>query len=148
MHPPDPLPARGAGEWAPRRRLVKKPGVPAGGDCEILQVLLRVNERVFRPAGGRDGLSGCFAMFYVIQTASLTAWQFRRCRTCDIGYWARSSQSGAQNTYRRKRPTRHRASQVAPKGKDAPVTGCAGPEGVPQPPARPNTGKQRLPGGA
>ena len=36
MHPPDPLPARGAGEWAPRRRLVKNPGVPAGGDCELL----------------------------------------------------------------------------------------------------------------
>ena len=33
---------------------------------------MRVNERIFRPAGGRDGLSGCFAMFYVIQTASLT----------------------------------------------------------------------------
>ena len=59
--------------------IAKNPGVPAGGDCELLQVLLRVNERVFRPAGGRDGLSGCFAMFYVIQTASLTAWQFRRC---------------------------------------------------------------------
>ena len=45
--------------------------------------------------------------------------------------WARSSQSGAQNTYRRKRPTRHRASQVAPKGK-APLAGCVDPAGVPQ----------------
>ena len=67
MHPPDPLPARGAGEWAPRRRLVEYPGVPAGGDCELLQVLLRVNERVFRPAGGRDGLCGCFAIFIAPQ---------------------------------------------------------------------------------
>ena len=32
---------------------------------------------------------------------------------------------------RRGRPTRHRASQVAPKG-NAPVAGCAGPAGVPK----------------
>ena len=32
---------------------------------------------------------------------------------------------------RRGRPTRHRASQVAPKG-NAPVAGCADPAGVPQ----------------
>ena len=47
--------------------IAKNPGVPAGGDCELLQVLLRVNERVFRPAGGRDGLCGCFAIFIAPQ---------------------------------------------------------------------------------
>ena len=52
MHPPDPLPARGAGEWAPRRRLVKNPGVPAGGDCELLPVLLRVVQS--QVAGAHD----------------------------------------------------------------------------------------------
>ena len=83
MHPPDPLPARGAGEWAPRRRLVKKPGVPAGGDCELLQVLLRANERAFRPAGGRDGLCGCFAIFIAPQMTAGYLLQPPPAGTCD-----------------------------------------------------------------
>ena len=33
---------------------------------------------------GGNGLRGCFAMFYVTQTTSLTAFKFRRCRTCEL----------------------------------------------------------------
>ena len=64
---PETIKFTAAGECPPPRRLAQKPGVPAGGDCELLQVLLRVNERVFRPAGGRDGLCGCFAIFIAPQ---------------------------------------------------------------------------------